>query len=73
MADHVISLTKTEEDVYQQYLAIFKLSDASVLERIKTSLLGQATQSINEEGAKKFRALPISDKASFITKNTVGG
>ena len=66
MANHTITLTTTEESVYQKYLALGGLTEADMIARIKDSLTKQVIQTIDDTGHEKFKALSVADKLTFL-------
>ncbi len=66
MANHTITLTAGEENLYQKYLLIFNLTETTVMATAKTSLASQVLQSINDAGHQKFKGLSVADKIAFL-------
>ncbi len=66
MATHTITLTATEESIYQKYLEKTGATDPVVMARLKGILTDQVLQTINEAGHTKFNSLSIADKITFI-------
>jgi hypothetical protein len=66
MATHGFNLTDSEESIYQAYLTQIGKTDVEVMAGLKSSLIEQVLQTINEIGANKFKGLSIADKISFF-------
>ena len=67
MANHGFEFTTTEENLYQQYLVLFGLTEEQVMATAKASLTGQVLQSINDAGNAKFKGLTVAEKIAFLS------
>jgi hypothetical protein len=66
MATHTITLTTTEETLYQKYLALSGLSEATIMASMKKIFTGRIINDINVRGSAKFSASTPAQKIAYL-------
>ncbi len=66
MANHTITLTTAEEEIYQKYLAVNGYEEATVVAYLKDILTGRVLNDIDTRGAAKFADMTPAQKVTFL-------
>jgi len=66
MAAHTITLTTNEENLYQKYLVLSGLTEATVMASMKSIFTGRILNDINSRGSAKFIASTPAQKIAYL-------
>lgn len=66
MATHTITLSATEESLYQKWLEKVGKTDTEMMASLKNTLATQVVQSVNELGTAKFKDMAVAEKIAFL-------